>query len=378
MHIPKTEFLYGAPHIRVLQPYVAGSPVSAIAREFGLEESSIIKLASNENPLGMPPSARDAIDRKLHDGAIYPDPDAFDLKKTIADRMQVPQQWITIGSGSSDLIDVVTRAFVEIGQSVVVSEYAFSAYRLAIAAIDATAIIVPARNFGHDLDAMLHSIKKDTKLIFIANPNNPTGTFHSPKNMGEFLDRVPKTVTVALDEAYANYLVDEDQSCVAELVMKYPNLIVMRTFSKAHGLAGLRVGFAVAQMHLSDLLNRVRLPFNTSTIAQAAATAALNDEEFLYQSRSMNFIGLEQLYRGFQEMNFFYLKSAGNFVLVKVGDASVVYRHLLRDGIIVRPVINYGLPEWLRISVGLPGHNNRLLHSLTTYRRMVIKPRHLR
>jgi histidinol-phosphate aminotransferase len=359
-------FEHGPSYIRRMQPYVAGRPISAVARELGMEESAILKMASNENPLGMPERARRAIEATLAQSgsALYPDPDAFALKSAIEAAIGVPRSLITIGNGSNELIDLITRAVVAKGESVVVSEYAFSAYSLAIAAVDARAITVPARNFGHDLEAMLWSIQADTKLIFVANPNNPTGTFHDAMAIRSFLDRVPASVVVVLDEAYTEYLDPEQQSDVAELVARYPNLVVVRTFSKAYALAGLRVGFAVAQEGLSELLNRVRLPFNTSVLAQAAAAAAIGDTEFVARTRRMNREGLQQLYAGFTALRLEFLPSAGNFVLVRVGDAAGVFARLLAGGIIVRPVVNYGLAEWLRISVGLPEQNQRLLEAL--------------
>jgi histidinol-phosphate aminotransferase len=350
-----------------MKPYAAGQPISAIAREFGLDEKEIIKLASNENPLGMPSCARLAIEELARCGEPrYPDPDAYQLKTAIEQTLQIPRAWITIGNGSSDLLKMAGNAFVEKGQSVVVSQYAFSAYLLAVAGVGARSIVVPALDFGHDLDAMLHAIEPDTKLIFIANPNNPSGTFNTPDKIRCFLEHVPENIVVVLDEAYTEYLPDQQQSDVAQLVAQFRNLVVVRTFSKAYALASLRIGFAVAQEHLSDLLNRVRLPFNTSVFAQAAANAALADRDFVARSRTENFTGREQLYAGFDKGGLPYLRSAGNFVLVCVGHGTKVFTALLQEGIIVRPVTSYGLPEWLRVSVGLRDQNKRFLESLTS------------
>jgi histidinol-phosphate aminotransferase len=360
-------FIFGPDYVRSLMPYVAGKPISAVAREFGLDESKILKLASNENPRGMPVGARSAVEALVRHGmAAYPDPDAYELKTILEQTIQIPRAWITMGNGSNDLLEMSARAFVERGQSVVVSQYAFSAYLLAIAGVGARSIVVPAKDFGHDLDAMLQAIEPDTRLIYLANPNNPTGTFCLPEQIRYFLERVPENIVVVLDEAYADYLSDEQQSDVASLVAQHRNLVIVRTFSKAYALASLRIGFAVAQEHLSDLLNRVRQPFNTSVCAQAAAMAAIADRDFVHRSRSENFTGREQLYAGFDEIGLPYLQSAGNFVLVRVGDGAKVFTTLLQAGIIVRPVLNYGLPEWLRVSVGLRGQNERFLKALAS------------
>ncbi len=356
---------FGPHYVRSLKVYVAGRPISAVAREYSLDENEIIKLASNENPLGMPASARRAIEGVARSGtAAYPDPDAFELKSAIEAAFHVPRSWITVGNGSNDLIEMAVKAFVEKGQSAMVSQYAFSAYLLAIAGVDGRAIVVPARDYGHDLEAMLDAVEPDTRLIFIANPNNPTGTFCAVEEIRRFLERVPEHIIVVLDEAYSEYLRDEQHTDVARLVAEHGNLIVVRTFSKAYGLAGLRIGFAAAQEHLSELLNRVRQPFNTSVFAQAAAAAAIADEEFVARSRRENFTGLQQLYDGLDRMGLRYLPSAGNFVLIQVGDGARVSTELLRAGIIVRPVGDYGLMEWLRVSVGLSEHNRRFLKAL--------------
>jgi histidinol-phosphate aminotransferase len=358
-------FVLGPDYVRSLKPYVGGKTISAVAREFALDENKILKLASNENPRGMPVGARHALEALVHQGiAAYPDPDAYELKTVLGETIKIPRSWITMGNGSSDLLEMSARAFVEKGQSVVVSQYAFSAYLLAITGVGARPIIVPAADFGHDLDAILHAIEPDTKLIYIANPNNPTGAFCVPEQIRHFLQRLPETIVVVLDEAYADYLSDEQQTDVALLVVEHRNLVVVRTFSKAYALASLRIGFAVAQELLSDLLNRVRQPFNTSVFAQAAATAAVADRGFVDRSRSENFTGREQLYAGFEGIGLPYLQSAGNFVLVRVGDGAKVFTTLLRAGIIVRPVLNYGLPEWLRVSVGLRDENERFLETL--------------
>jgi len=278
-------------YVSAIAPYQAGKPIEELAREFGLDPATIVKLASNENPLGMPQSARAAL--VAASGALgrYPDPNGFDLKTALAERYGVPTNWITLGNGSNDILEIVGLALLEPGASAVYAQHAFMVYRLVTQARGARHIQVPARDYGHDLDAMFEAIADDTRLVFIANPNNPTGTFIPGADIAAFLQRVQDAhgdrVTVVLDEAYNEYLDPELRFDSVALVRQYSNLIVSRTFSKAYGLAGLRVGFGVAQPVLTDLLNRVRQPFNVNTLAQAAAIAALADADFLQITRAL-------------------------------------------------------------------------------------------
>ncbi len=348
-------------YVRQIAPYQAGKPISELAREYGLQVERIVKLASNENPLGMPESAKRAMAAELAELGRYPDSNGFELKAAIAARYRVPPDWITLGNGSNDVLEIAAHALVQAGQSIVYSQYSFAVYALATQGVGARAIVVPARNYGHDLKAMRAAIEPDTRLVFIANPNNPTGTFVPAAEVAEFLASVPSNVVVVLDEAYTEYLEPADRFDSTEWVRQYPNLIVVRTFSKAYGLAGLRMGMGLAQPELTDLMNRVRQPFNVNSLAQAAAIAALGDEEFLRRSYEINRAGLQRMQAAFAEMGVEYLPSYGNFVLVRVGDAAAVYESLLRDAVIVRPVGGYGLPEWLRVSVGLPEENETFL-----------------
>jgi histidinol-phosphate aminotransferase len=351
-------------YVQAIAPYVAGKPIDELAREFGLNERDIVKLASNENPLGMPASARGAIERAMLDLGRYPDANGFALKQALSQRLQVPVEWLTLGNGSNDLLEAAAAVTLAPGRSCVYSQYAFAVYALATQARGARAIVVPARDYGHDLDAILAAIGADTRLVFIANPNNPTGSFLTAKQISAFLDRVPADVVVVLDEAYNEYLAPELRFDSTHWVRRRANLIVSRTFSKAYGLAGLRVGYAIAQPALTDLLNRVRQPFNCNSVAQAAALAALADDEFLARSYQLNRDGLAQLAAGFDRLGLRHLSSHGNFVLVRVGAADRIYLALLRQGVIVRPVASYGLPEWLRVSVGLPSENESFLAAL--------------
>jgi histidinol-phosphate aminotransferase len=352
---------YGPDYVRAIAPYQAGKPIAEVAREFGLDEANIVKLASNENPFGVPESSKTAMAAAVADLGRYPDANGFDLKAALAKRYEVPAHWITLGNGSNDILEIAAHAFVQKGQAVVYSQYSFAVYALATQGVGARAIVVPAKEYGHDLDAMAAAIDADTRLVFIANPNNPTGTFIPAAQIEAFLGKVPAHVVVVLDEAYNEFLAPEQQFESAKWVQKYPNLLVSRTFSKAYGLAGLRVGFAIAQPAVTDLMNRIRQPFNVNSLAQAAAIAALNDKPFLEQGAKNNAAGYSQFVESFNELGLEYVPSFGNFVLVKVGNddgaGARVNLALLKQGVIVRPVGNYGLPQWLRISIGLPQEN---------------------
>jgi histidinol-phosphate aminotransferase len=359
---------FGPEYVRAIAPYQAGKPISEVAREFGLDEANIVKLASNENPFGVPESARQAMAQAAAELGRYPDANGFELKAALSKRYDVPADWITLGNGSNDILEIAAHAFVQKGQAVVYSQYSFAVYALAAQGVGARGIVVPAKNYGHDLDAMAAAIDADTKLVYIANPNNPTGTFIGAAEIEAFLNKVPANVVVVLDEAYNEYLEQKDQFESTQWVRKFPNLLVSRTFSKAYGLAGLRVGFAIAQPAVTDLMNRIRQPFNVNSLAQAAAIAALNDKAFLEKGAENNRAGYKQLTAAFEELELEYVPSYGNFVLVKVGEdegaGARVNIALLKQGVIVRPVGAYGLPQWLRISIGLPEENARFIEAL--------------
>jgi histidinol-phosphate aminotransferase len=359
---------FGPEYVRAIAPYQGGKPISEVAREFGLDEAKIVKLASNENPLGMPESARQAMLVAMGDVARYPDSNGFELKQTLTAKYDVPQDWLTLGNGSNDILELCAHAFVQPGQSVVFAQYSFAVYPLATQAVGGRAIVVPAQNYGHDLQAMAQAITPDTRLVFIANPNNPTGSFVPAAEIEAFLAQVPPQVVVVLDEAYNEYLAPELQYDSIAWVRRYPNLLVSRTLSKAFGLAGLRIGFGIAQPAITDLLNRIRQPFNVNSMAQAAAIAALNDAAFLQKSAQLNRDGYRQLTQAFEALGLEYVPSCGNFVLVRVGNddgaGARVNLALLKRGVIVRPVGNYGLPQWLRVSIGLPGENETFLAAL--------------
>ncbi|MFP3554972.1 histidinol-phosphate transaminase [Paraburkholderia sp. SIMBA_049] len=359
---------FGPSYVRAIAPYVAGKPISEVAREFGLDEARIVKLASNENPLGMPQSAKTAMAQAASELGRYPDANAFELKAALSAQYDVPADWITLGNGSNDILELAAHAFVEKNQSVVYAQYSFAVYALATQGLGARAIVVPAVKYGHDLDAMLAAISDDTRLVFVANPNNPTGTFIDGATIEAFLSKVPRHVAVVLDEAYTEYLSADKRYDSIAWVRRYPNLLVSRTFSKAFGLAGLRVGFAIAQPELTDLMNRLRQPFNVNTLAQAAAIAALNDKPFLQKSAELNTQGYLRLTQAFDKLGLEYVPSHGNFVLVRVGNddgaGNRVNLELLKQGVIVRPVGSYGLPQWLRVTIGLPEENETFIAAL--------------
>ncbi|CAA9439989.1 MAG: Biosynthetic Aromatic amino acid aminotransferase beta [uncultured Ramlibacter sp.] len=323
-----------------------------------------LQLASNENPLGMPAAAREAAARALTGADRYPDATGSMLRKALAERLGVAPEWIVLGSGSSEILTLAAQACVEPGQGVVSSQYGFTVYSQAARLAHARHTVVPARDYGHDLKAMLGAVQADTRLVFIANPNNPTGSLLGAGELLAFLETVPGTTTVLLDEAYTEYLTPEQRYDSMGWVQRFPNLIVARTFSKAYGLAGLRIGYGVAQPPLVARLNALRPRFNVTTPAIAAAFAALADNDFQARSYSLNLQGREQLARGLAELGLRCLPSAGNFVTVEIGDAAALHKRLAEQGILVSTLEAYGLPRWLRISVGLPEQNTRVLRAV--------------
>lgn len=351
-------------YVRAIAPYQPGKPVSELAREMGLDEASIVKLASNENPLGLPASARDALQAAVSELARYPDGNGFELKAKIAEKFDVEMHQIILGNGSNDVLELVARAFLTTQDAAVFSQYAFAVYPLVTQAVGARGIEVPASEYGHDLDAMLAAIDAQTKLVFIANPNNPTGTYLETAEVERFLEAVPKNVLVVLDEAYTEYLPATSRPDVTAWLRQYPNLIISRTLSKAYGLAGLRVGFALCNPEVADLINRVRQPFNVNSLAQAAAIAVLDDQAFLAESLRVNNEGMKQIVDALVELGLAYIPSSGNFVTFHCADAAAVNLFLLKNGVIVRPLGGYGMKNSLRVSIGLPHENARFIEVL--------------
>lgn len=351
-------------YVRAIAPYQPGKPIAELARELKLDPDSIIKLASNENPLGVSPRALAAIEREIAGLARYPDGNGFELKAAIARRFGVAMEQIVLGNGSNDVLDLAARAFLAPGLEAVYAQHAFAVYPLATQSTGATGIEAPARDFGHDLDAMLAAVTAKTRLVFIANPNNPTGTLLGADALLAFLEALPAHIVAVLDEAYTEYLPPELRADSIGWLARFPNLVVSRTFSKAYGLAGLRVGFALAHPRVADLMNRLRQPFNVNSISLAAAAAALDDDEFVRRSYELNRAGLRTITAGLERLGLAYIPSCGNFVSFKVGDANAVFQRLLARGVIVRPVAGYGMPGYLRVSTGLPAENERFLAAL--------------
>lgn len=355
---------WAPPNIRAIAPYQPGKPISELARELGLAEQMIVKLASNENPLGASPKGLNAAEASLADIARYPDGSGFELKAALSRKLGIGAHRMVLGNGSNDVLELAARAFLAPGTSAVYSRHAFAVYPLAVQASGATGIETRARDYGHDLNAMAAAVRDDTRMAFIANPNNPTGTLLSNAELEGFLKEMPRHVVVVLDEAYGEYLPADQQSRALEWLEQFSNLVVTRTFSKAYGLAGLRVGYALASPGIADLMNRVRQPFNVNSPAQAAAVAALDDGEFLERSYALNRLGMKQFVQGCGRLGLEFIPSAGNFISIRVGPAQAVFQAMLHKGVIVRAVGNYGMPEHLRISIGLAKENAKCLLAL--------------
>jgi len=352
-------------YIRAIAPYQPGKPIAELERELGI--TGIVKLASNENPLGASPLAIAAARAALDDVSLYPDGNGYALKSALVQRYGVKLEQVFLGNGSNDLLELAARAFLTVGDKAVYSDHSFAVYPLATQAVGATGISVKANNFGHDLDAMrIAAVEQGAKMIFIANPNNPTGTFLSGAALHEFLCALPAHILVVLDEAYNEYLPLENRYNSVAWLTEFPNLIISRTFSKAYGLASLRVGYALGNALVMDMINRVRQPFNVNSMAQAAATAALGDDEFVKRTFELNQRGMVQLTQGLSALGLSHIPSKANFVSFHVVNAARIYRRLLELGVIVRPIANYSMPDYLRVSIGLEIENNKFLAALKT------------
>jgi histidinol-phosphate aminotransferase len=350
--------------VQQLIPYTPGKPIEELERELGL--SHIIKLASNENPLGPGKMALAAIQATLKDLALYPDGNGFNLKSALAKKYAVGMDQITLGNGSNEILELVARAFLTPELEVVFSQHAFAVYPIVTQAVGAKAVVAPALNYGHDLDAMLERVTDKTRLVFIANPNNPTGTLLSHASIEAFIQALPDTCICVLDEAYCEFVADGSADASIAWLKKYPNLLITRTFSKAYGLAGLRVGYGLSSPQLADILNRVRQPFNANILALAAAEAALSDIEHLQKTIAVNAEGMKLITDGFKNLGLEWIPSAGNFVLVDLKQPAMpIYEALLRKGVIVRPVGVYELPNHLRVTIGTHEENKLFLQALT-------------
>src|SRR5690554_41786 len=351
--------------VQQLSPYVPGKPVEELARELELNPADIIKLASNENPLGPSPKVLEAIEKALPELTRYPDGNGYALKQALAAHYGLEMEQITLGNGSNDVLELVAKAWLEPGRNAVFSQHAFAVYPIATLAAGAECREVAAKDYGHDLQAMLAAIDANTRIVFIANPNNPTGTWFDISALEDFLEQVPEKVLVVLDEAYIEYASGSELPDGVKYLSRYPNLIVSRSFSKAYGLAALRVGYALSSPRVAEVLNRVREPFNVNSLALVAACAALEDEDYLFRSRLANDQGMEQLESGLEALGLEWIPSKGNFIAVHFGpDAGTVNQALLEKGVIVRPVAGYGMPEYLRVSIGTHEENARFLSVL--------------
>lgn len=354
--------------VRKLQPYQPGKPIDELQRELGLTQ--IIKLASNENPFGPSANVKQGIINSIDELSRYPDGNGFNLKQALAVKHDVAAQQVTLGNGSNDILELVTRAFVGERDEVIFSQHAFAVYPIVTQAVGAKAVVIPARDWGHDLTVMLAAINENTKLIFIANPNNPTGTWLGEQAICDFLDNVPKNILVVLDEAYFDYarhaaMQAEDYPDGATLLTRYANLLVTRTFSKAYGLAGLRIGYGLSNTMIADVLNRVRQPFNVNLLAQVAARIALDDTIHINYSVEMNARGMQQITTACAELDLNYIPSVANFLCIDMGrPAQDIYTGLLHQGVIVRPVANYEMPNHIRVTIGTQAENQQFLSAL--------------
>ena len=362
------------PFLASVPVYVPGKPIEEVAREHGLDPSTVIKLASNENPLGPSPKAVEAMQHVLQNLHLYPDGNAFYLKQKLGNLLGLPTSHLSLGNGSNEILEFLGHAFLRPEDDMVVSQYCFAVYPIVAALFGARLVTVPARQLAADIPAMLAAITPRTRMLCLANPNNPTGTLTSREDMSRLLAEVPPHVLLVLDEAYVEFL-DDPVDCLP-LIRRgtHSNLVITRTFSKIFGLAGLRLGYAIASPEIISDLEKVRQPFNLNSLAQAGALAALDAEAHLSKTRANNRQGLDFFHNAFAKLGLPFIRSSANFVLVQVGDGAAVFRELQRKGIITRPMGSYGLSEWLRISVGTPAENVRCLEALREILSPAVRP----
>lgn len=359
----KTQAVAGVQGLSAYQP---GKPIDELAREYNLNPADIVKLASNESPIGASKKALAAIQAQLVDMARYPDGNGFELKAALCEKLKVQPEQITLGNGSSDILEFIVKVFTRENDDVVLSQHAFSIYGAVAKMVGANVIQVPAKNYGHDLQAMAAAITDKTRIVFVTNPNNPTGTWNSKAELETFLQAVPERVIVLLDEAYFEFVQEADYPSGIDYLAQYPNLVVTRTFSKAYGLASLRVGFGVSHADIADLMNRVRPPFNVDTFAQAAAVATLNDAEYVAKSIQTNNDGYAYLTSEFEKLGLAYIPSVANFISFEVAvESQALFTGLLAKGVIIRPVASYQMPQHLRVSIGTQQENERFIQALS-------------
>jgi histidinol-phosphate aminotransferase len=360
----KPEYARVARHIKELVPYVPGKPIEELEWELGIKDS--IKIASNENPLGPSPKAVRAVRAALKNLNRYPDGNATLLKRRLAKKLKVPQDMIMVGNGSNEILELLVATFMVPGDQAIMSEHAFIVYNLAVTSRGLKKIVVPAgKNFGHDLKAIKRAVNSRTRIIFLANPNNPTGTYFTGKELEGLLKGLPSRVLVVMDEAYFEYVRKKDYPNSVNMIKKGAPVVAVRTFSKIYGLAGLRIGYGVAHPEITQYVNRVRQPFNTNMLAQIAATAALDDDRHVKRTLEINHKGMAYLEEKFKKLGINYIPSVGNFIIFQPpGPPPEVYNKLLHKGVIVRPIGGYKLPDWLRVTVGTPAENRRFISAL--------------
>lgn len=346
--------------ISSLTPYQPGKPIEEVERELGI--TSAIKLASNENPLGASPMGMLAVQQLLQKAHFYPDGGCYELKQALSQFLSVQPEQLTIGNGSENILEIIIKAYLTQGDSAVISQYAFLTIPLLIDSYGGEIIRVQAYQFGHDIKKMIAAIKQNTRILFIVNPNNPTGTYTTKDDLIHLLESVPSHVLVVIDEAYNEYINKEDYPNALSLLKIYPNLVITRTFSKAYGLAALRLGYAVSSLEIADMLNRARLPFNVNSFAAYAAKAALNDVQHIQQSITLNSLGMQQIEIALQQLNIDYIPSLGNFISMNVQQSAIdIYQQLLLKGVIIRPLHAYGMPTHIRVSIGTTAQIERFL-----------------
>ena len=355
-----------SPFLKTLPTYQPGRPIEEVARELNLPADSIIKVASNENPFGPSPLALAALQKAIAGVNLYPDGNAFYLKQKLAAKLGVETSNLILGNGSNEIIEFASRALLTPDSNIVVSQYCFAIYPIVAKMLGANVITVPAKNYGHDLPAMLRAITPKTRIVFVANPNNPTGTLASREELIKLVNEVPDDVLLVLDEAYIEFLSDPVDLIPLIRLGARKNLILMRTFSKIYGLAGLRIGYGIAAPELAAALEKIRQPFNANLLAQTAALAALDDDEHVRKTRQNNFTGLEFFMKAFRQLHLEFVPSYANFILVRVGEGQKVFDAMQKLGVITRPMGGYQLPEWIRISIGTQKENERSLAALKT------------
>lgn len=348
--------------VRTLTPYQPGKPIEELERELGITSS--IKLASNENPLGPSQQVLLAAQHALQKTHFYPDGGCYEVKQALAKFLSVQTDQITVGNGSENILELIVKAYLHRDDTAVISQYAFLTIPILIQSYGTQAKVVPALEWGHDIAGMIKAVDKKTRVLFLVNPNNPTGTYTNKTDFLLLMESVPPHVLIVVDEAYSEYITNADYPDALHYLSRFPNLVITRTFSKVYGLAALRLGYAVSSPEIADMLNRSRLPFNVNSIAAKAACAALNDQEHVKASVALNNQGMQQLKNGLDKLNLAYIPSIGNFITVDVGDATHVYQQLLLKGVIVRPLAAYGMPKHIRVTIGTTQQNERFLASI--------------